>query len=163
MIRIDRFKAENPYYSLLDIVSKLPEDLLFSFDNTFKKTIADIIWHLAYYECEYFSNLLRRCALGYGLKIESFKDIDSPKNLMNKNDVIHWIDFLISERERNINFLEKNYHYMARNRLIHQIHGEMVVDDVVEKVKTHDKHHFEQVEAIIHDTRCDIVKEKQGE
>jgi hypothetical protein len=113
-----------------------------------KRSIAQTIFHLAYYESVYSSIMFRKLIFSYELSIKSFEDRDVSDLIFSDEDINKWLIYLKKERARNIELLDLYYSNMRKNKFNHEVHGELSVDDIIKKIIDHDKHHSEDIEKV---------------
>jgi len=114
-----------------------------------KKSVAQIVYHLSYYENIYVSEMLRKLRYGYKPQIDSFTDVDCSDMYFDSDEIAYWMKCLKEERESNSRYLMDNYEFMQSNCLDHKVHGELKLDDILQKIRKHDVHHMEEILQII--------------
>lgn len=110
-----------------------------------KNTIGQIIYHIAYYESFYFNQMLRRLLYNFELNVKSFVDIKLSNKVFTLKELYKWLDCFDKERINNVFILDTFYEVLDNRQLDHEIHGTLQINEIINKVIIHDKHHFQQI------------------
>lgn len=136
-------------YSIIsEIIRKFDENQLNTSTSMCKHSLAQIIYHYAYYESLYVTKMFRLLLYGNDLFIKSFFDIDLSTLYFTIDEVNKWLYCFQEERKNNIIILDSFYSIMSQNKFEHEVHGELGIDDILEKILIHDKHHNQQIQCI---------------
>jgi hypothetical protein len=132
-------------YDLYKKICNSDDNLINRKEVGLSRTEAQIVYHLSYYESIYFNFMIQKFLHTDGAQVDSFIE-DKPDRLDYSYDtMMNYFNSFYRQREENLNLLLSSPEIIWKNTIIHSKRGELKLQNIIDFVTVHDKHHLEQL------------------
>lgn len=136
-------------YNLYEKIRNCDDYLINRKKDGLSRTVAQIVFHLDYYESIYFNFMIQRFLHLDGSQVDSFIEDKEDRINFSYGTMMNYFNSLYRQREESLTLLLCAPEFIWKNTICHSKRGELKLHNIIDFVKVHDNHHLVQLSQLL--------------
>ena len=136
-------------YDLYEKICNSDDNLINRTEAGLSRTEAQIVYHLSYYESSYFNFMINKFLHSDGSQVDSFIEDKQNRLDYSYDTMMNYFNNFYRQREENLNLLLRLPEIIWKNTINHSKRGELKLQNIIDFVTVHDKHHLVQLSRLL--------------